>query len=325
MILRRFILFHLLAWALLIGAVMTLVLLERNGDPVKTLIHFAGLICVFYFVYCFVCPFTLRRSRLLVFIPLLLLGAPLVYLGVAAVFSLTADFTSQSKNTFTVMGAGIVAVMVYSLEEAFRRQKESRQLKAQMAEAELSFLRAQVNPHFLYNTLNYFFHLARPASAELADAVVRLSDLMRFTLAETADGHIKLMEEIAHIRNYIHLIRLRFQPHFFVTLEVEGEPGNVQVPALLFIPFVENAIKHGVVNDPEHPVAILFRITEKTVFFQCRNQVNRDQKPPSTGVGLRNVRRRLELLFPSRHRLTIPDDPGTFSVELDIHLKNTPI
>lgn len=323
---RRRILYHILIWTLLIGAVMTGVLLDQSAgkpaDPAKTLIHYAGLISTFYFVYCFVCPFTLRRTRFLAFVLLLLLAAPTVYFSVVGMFAPMEDFTDTGKSAVNALAAAIIAVAVYSIEEAFRREKESRQLKVQKEEAEIAFLRAQVNPHFLYNTLNYLYYLARPASAELADAVVRLSDLMRYTLVETADGYIGLKDEITHIRNYIHLIRLRFVPHFFVKLDVEGTPENVMVPGLLFISFVENAIKHGVVTDPDHPVSILFRITDDAIFFHCRNRINCDNKPPSGGVGLNNVRRRLELLFPDRHQLNITKTPEAFSAGLTIHLKN---
>lgn len=329
MIQRRTILFHVLSWVLFTGAVIAGEWLDQSAgkpaDPAKALVHCIGLISTFYFVYSFVCPFTLRRTRLVAFVPLLLLASPTVYMSIVGIFAPMDDFVNTGRSAVNALSVSIVAAAVYSMEEAFRREKESRQLKAQMAEAELSFLRAQVNPHFLYNTLNYFYYLARPASTELADAVVRLSDLMRFTLAETADGRIRLEDEITHIRNYIHLIRLRFHPQFHVSLEVEGTPENVEVPALLFIPFVENAIKHGTVTDPDHPVEINFRLQDDTIHFSCSNLVNTGNKPPSSGVGLRNVRRRLELLYPNSHQLNLTDTREVFSVELIIHLQNNPL
>lgn len=301
---------------------------QSAGKPAnlaKELVHCIGLISTFYFVYGFVCPFTMRRSRLVAFVPLLVLGAPTAYMSVVGIFAPGEDFTGTGRNFINALSVSIVATAIYGMQEAFRREKESRQLKEQMEEAELSFLRAQVNPHFLYNTLNYFYYLARPASTQLADAVVRLSDLMRFTLAETADGRILLEDEITHIRNYIHLIRLRFQPQFHVSLEVEGAPENISVPALLFIPFVENAIKHGNVADPGRPVTVLFRLQDDTIYFSCSNLVSTGAKPPSSGVGLRNVRRRLELLYPDSHRFNLTDTPEVFSIELTIHLKNNPL
>lgn len=317
------ILIHVLVWVFLIANIQLAIYSEKDGkEPFitpRTIMYYVGLVSAFYASYSLICPLFLKRGKLVHFVVIFVCSS-IVYTAVALLLDSLLSPELPSKRMYAAIPITMLGILIYSIEQSFRKENENISLKQEKAQAEITFLRAQVNPHFLYNTLNYMYYVARPDSPRLADIVLRLSNLMRYTLIETPDGQIALKHEIEHIRNYIQLIEMRFSPHFHVTLNVEGDPGDVHTAALLFIPFVENAIKHGVVTDPANPVSILFRITEKKLSFQICNLVNHDNKPPSSGVGLANVRRRLELLYPGNHLLSIQENETLFKAALEINL-----
>jgi len=221
-------------------------------------------------------------------------------------------------NIYYASPAIVISGVVWSFEETLRRERENRQLRQEKTQAEEAFLRTQINPHFLYNTLNYFYSLAYPVSEQLGSAVLKLSDLMRYMLHQRPDGQVELTREIDYLRNYIDLYRLRFGGQFFVDFTVTGNPDERRLPALLLIPFVENVFKHGVLNCPGKPVQMELTIKPKELTFEVDNQIGQHQKDATSGIGLANVRRRLELLYPQRHTLTVHQTPEWFHTLLQL-------
>jgi LytS/YehU family sensor histidine kinase len=139
---------------------------------------------------------------------------------------------------------------------------------------------------------------------------------MRYMLHESPDGQVDLEKEIEYLHNYLALYRLRFPDSFHVDFRMTGEPAGRRVAPLVLIPFVENAIKHGVLDDPENPVHIQLDIKDDGLFFQVENQRSDDQKDATTGIGLPNLARRLELLYPERHELRVGAEGGQFTTSL---------
>jgi two-component system LytT family sensor kinase len=152
----------------------------------------------------------------------------------------------------------------------------------------------------------------------VANAVLKLSELMRYMLHDTPDGQVDLEKEIEYLYNYLALYRLRFPDSFHVEFTVTGEPAGRRVAPLVLIPFVENAVKHGVLDDPEHPVHIRLRIEGERLQFEVENRRNDDNKDATTGIGLPNLRRRLELLYPERHALHVGAVVGRFATSLQL-------
>ncbi|WP_158825979.1 sensor histidine kinase [Mucilaginibacter lacusdianchii] len=214
----------------------------------------------------------------------------------------------------------VLSAAIYSSFSSLYKQEENKSLREEKIQAELAFLKTQINPHFLYNTLNYIYSLAYPVSEKLGDAVIKLSQLMRYMLTESAAGDVDLQKEVDYIENYISIYQLRFADAFFVDFKAEGDIAGKRVAALLLIPFVENAFKHGIVNDPSRPVRIRLKITGNRLAFTVSNQISRGQKDHSTGVGLPNIRRRLELIYPNRHELLISENGQTYKTTLNIQL-----
>lgn len=213
-----------------------------------------------------------------------------------------------------------LALGVYSVQQNFKDEVINRKLKDEAVRAELAFLKSQINPHFLYNTLNYVYSLAIPVSEKLANAVLRLSDLMRYTLTESPDGKVKLVREVEYLESYIALFKMRFEPNFYVEFKTVGLNEDHEVVALVLIPFVENAFKHGVINDPTEPVKISLSVQDKRLVFEVSNKISDEQKDHSSGVGLVNVYRRLDLIYSDQHELIISNDGHTYKTSLIIKL-----
>jgi hypothetical protein len=186
--------------------------------------------------------------------------------------------------------------------------------------AELSYLKAQINPHFLFNTLNSIYAMALGRSDQTAGAIVRLSSMMRYVLVEAGRDKVSLEKEITYLTDYIKLQQIRFEGSLQLSLEINGRPENRQIVPLLLIPFVENAFKYGV--NPEEPSAIGIRIDigEHELHLDVSNKKVAIHHPADTqgGLGIHNTRQRLQLLYPGKHTLIIEDSNDSFTVSLTL-------
>jgi LytS/YehU family sensor histidine kinase len=235
----------------------------------------------------------------------------LVYPGLIGHRNYDADTTLLyyiGDNWWRALQPILLSFIVWSFLDIFNREKETELLRREKTQTELAFLRSQINPHFLYNTLNYIYYLAYPVSDQLAGAIIKLSGLMRYMLAETVDGLVDLQMEVDYLHHYIDIYRLRFEDRFFVGFDIEGSITKQRIASLILIPFVENAFKHGVVDQAEDPVTLRLKVTDDRLEFTVGNRISHHQKDPSGGIGLANIRRRLDLIYPGRHTLTIRDD-----------------
>lgn len=199
-------------------------------------------------------------------------------------------------------------------QDKIQQEKQKERLKS-----ELSFLRSQISPHFIFNILNSIVYLIRSKS-DLAESVtLKLSDLMRYMLYESENNQIPLEKEILYVENYIELQKVRFEDDVEIRYKLDGNNHGQIIEPMLLIPFVENAFKHGVGMVLEPTIDIDFKITEKDLYFAVRNKISNEMaedKDDSSGIGLKNVQRRLELLYPDSHQLEIRKENGWFIVTL---------
>lgn len=185
--------------------------------------------------------------------------------------------------------------------------------------AELAYLKAQINPHFLFNTLNSIYAMALGRSEQTPGAIVQLSSMMRYVLVEAGKEKVPLEKELAYLTDYIQLQQTRFEGSLKVVFEIRGWPEGRQIYPLLLIPFVENAFKYGI--NPEAPSVIGIHIDIGDHGLQLHVTNNKVALVPNDtpgGLGISNTRRRLQLLYPGRHSLDIEDEPKTFSVLLNL-------
>ncbi len=235
-----------------------------------------------------------------------------------AVLAFSIVFTS-------VLVTGIAFLIAYltSLRDEQKQRKileqQKLELEVQNSQANFNFLKAQINPHFLHNTLNFFYAKALPLSAELSEGILCLSDIMRYALNEGGkDEKSLLKDEIEHLENVIRINQLRFSNNLNVQLEVKGDIGGVMIVPFVLITLVENAFKHGDLKNSEHPIIIHIEVEGKRLYFYCRNKKNPGFKEISTGIGLQNILKRLQIMYGTSYSYSVTDEPEFYTTELTI-------
>ncbi len=204
------------------------------------------------------------------------------------------------------------------LADKLAQEKQKENLKT-----ELSFLRSQINPHFIFNILNNLVALEQMRSKELGPTILKLSSLMQYMLYETDEEKVPLDREVEYLQSYIDLQRQRFGAKVPVSTSCEVPEGHYEIEPMLLIPFVENAFKHGVgmITDPQ--IGISLKVSKGVLHFAVKNRFNpasREIKDKTSGIGLGNVTRRLKLLYGDQQILRISETDGWFAVSLELNL-----
>lgn len=209
------------------------------------------------------------------------------------------------------------------INQWLQSERRGKQIENEKLNAELSFLKAQINPHFLFNTLNNIYALAADKSDQTANAVMKLSGIMRYVLTEAKNDVVPLEKEIRFITDYLELQKMRTTNKTCIGFTIAGEPNGKQVSPLLFLPFIENAFKYGVSTRDMSPIAILIDIQHNAINFKVTNNKHRNAniiRADNTGIGINNTRRRLDLLYPGKHSLAINDEKETYTINLNIQI-----
>lgn len=199
---------------------------------------------------------------------------------------------------------------------------EQRRRETQQAHtiAELTFLRSQLNPHFLFNTINDIYALVYQKSDDAPGALLKLSELLRYMLHEAHHDRVLLSRELDYLNGLMELQRLGTKGNLHLDYQLQGLLNGQLIAPMLLVSFVENAFKHGVLTDVAQPVTLRLQLSATTLHFGLRNAKNQQHKDQVGGIGLANVRRRLALLYPDRHTLSVADTPTHFEVTLHLAL-----
>lgn len=221
-------------------------------------------------------------------------------------------------NFIFMLNQLVISTIFWAANHLIKNEKEKQVLLQEKFSAETAFLKSQVNPHFLFNTLNNIYSLVYQKSEQALPAILKLSELMRYNMKDSQTDQIELEKEINYIKSYIHLQTLRIK-NAQVNLAVSADINSIKIAPLLLIPFVENSFKHGVVDDPEKPFQINLSTENKLIKFTISNFIRQGNKDESSGVGLKNVERRLQLIYPDKHRLTITHTNMQYICELEIN------
>lgn len=216
---------------------------------------------------------------------------------------------------YVLYGLLYAAVRQHLLTE--RQRRETQQANTA---AELAFLRSQLNPHFLFNTLNDIYALVYQKSDAAPGALLKLAELLRYMLHDTQHERVPLRRELDYLRDLIALQRLGTNGNLHLDYQLRGALHEQVVAPLLLVPFLENAFKHGVLTDAVRPVTLQLDVTATSLQLCLRNAKATQQKDQHGGIGLANVRRRLALLYPERHTLTLAESPTEFHVTLHLSL-----
>jgi len=221
-----------------------------------------------------------------------------------------------------VIITGTYAVLINFFIKAIETRKLRDEMINQKQAGELALLKSQVNPHFLFNTLNNIYSLVYRKSDEAPEAVMKFSSIMRYVLYDSTAENVLLEKEIEYLNSYIELQKLRVREPDFVSLKLEGSTEGIFIAPMLLIPFVENAFKHaGKENIPA--ISIELYSGPRQVSFKVSNYKLKDEQvieKPFSGIGIDNIRRRLELIYPGKHDLQITEEMDKFIVKLLIQL-----
>lgn len=238
--------------------------------------------------------------------------------------SLSITIFGYSLATIFYLGVSLLISYFTYLRDEKKLHKvleeQKMQLEIEKSAANFNFLKAQINPHFLHNTLNFLYAKSLPYSEELSEGILTLSDIMRYALSEgnAKDGKAPLKDEIEHVRNVIKINQLRFSNKLNVQFDVEGVVNGRTIIPFLLITIVENAFKHGDLKNTEYPIEIKLKVGGSRLYFSCKNKKKGGPKELSTGIGLDNIRKRLELAYGKEFSFNVKDEADFYTTELII-------
>lgn len=217
------------------------------------------------------------------------------------------------------------STMIKIISDWQRHQRDRKDLETQRMQSEIRFLKSQINPHFLFNTLNSLYALTLKKDDIAPEIVIKLSDMMRYMLYECNERRVPLQKEVAYIENYLSMEELRQSGASDISFTVEGEIRDQMIAPMIFIPFLENSFKHGLnLQIKDGYVHLMMRVLGNKLLFRIENskpsEISPGEAPEQGGIGLSNVRRRLDLLYPGQYKLDIVNTDTSYIVELSLDL-----
>ena len=335
------ILLHLLFWILSMVLFVVLIFLTRHfrlqamdfQTAINIILTLGFLAVSVYINLLILLPIFFKKRRYLLFSLLEILN---IGLFICLNYFVSMAFEGKHPNFLNEMIAEFILVLVFlvittlikftrdsiALQDANLRIKE---IERENMVSELRALKAQINPHFFFNTLNSIYSLSLDRSEKTPELILKLSELMRYILYETRDDYVSMERQLDFLRNYIYLEQIRTEEKIKIEMKVKGEHMGLMVASLLFVPFIENAFKHvGKEKDNPSFIRISFDLTlPDKIFFTVKNNKYNSTEPVNGNnerIGLANVRKRLNLLYPSKHELIISDTGDVFEVRLILDL-----
>lgn len=309
------VLLHLAFW-MVVGYIFTG---KSFSTPKNDAVLMGGFIVGTYINAYFLMPRLLDKQ----FLPLYIIS---VFVLTYVMAGLSGRFI-HSQNA--IGGYGIVYFIFFFVTSCliivwkfYQNSLKIKNLQNLQTETELKFLKAQINPHFLFNTLNNLYATARIESPTTATGLLKLSDLMRYMLTQANQPAVKLTDEVAYLDNYIDLEKLRLNENTRIDFVKKGDFTDKKIAPMLLLPFVENTFKHGI-EALSYVISIEINLSLQgdTLYFTVQNtKINSEKDPLSIGSGLRNVRQRLEIGYPNQHGLDINETENKFNVKLWINL-----
>lgn len=332
---------HLLAWGILMGLPMYFIKRWQVGNDFIWIYYINTLVSgiIFYLNYLVLAPkffFQNRRKKYFLSVVVVLalfyfvsdIANKMVFEFIPANDSIgvTIHPPYRQMHLFNY-GISSLFLVFFSLgmrviERHTQTEKLQKELEREKLNSELQLLKNQISPHFFFNTLNNIYSLISINAEDSRQAVLKLSKLMRYLLYDSESGNISLSREIAFMNNYIDLMKLRMSDKISLKVSFPEEYDHVNIPPLLFIPFIENAFKHGISYRETSFIDIRMLTTKDSISFVCSNSIfkpREDTVSEHPGIGLENVSKRLNLLFPGKHELKIDRSGNSFEVVLNIN------
>ena len=331
--------YHSLAWIFYVSAMLFInygsngLLLLSFGN---VLIHSFFLALLIYTNLYFLIPKFLSKKQITAYFALLIFASFLVtplemiclYWNMSGYDEARAFLLRNQFLQFLYMFFAAITSSIFKIaKEWLLQERTKRALENKNLQSELSFLKSQINPHFLFNTLNSLYALTLKKSDKAPEIVLRLSDMMRYMLYESNEKFVDFEKELNSVKNYLELEKIRYGEKAAINfVQNIDSDDKYTIPPLIFIPFLENAFKHGLSNSlTQGYVNVKIEVKSKNLTFEIENSKNsevKDERYYKGGIGLSNVKRRLELIFGNNYNLKIVDSDKSFSVVLELTIDN---
>jgi len=330
---NQFLGLHIVFWILnIVGTIVIPHVLFDRDHFVLTLTFFVSTLVCFYVNYFFVVPFffdirKLYKSLIGFFVSVLsfvliryFLEETLLPLFIGrGNYAPGTHFMYYFFDNIYYSSTTIFISTVFSLIQKFLRLEDERlQLLSEKKNAEIQALKTQINPHFIFNSLNNIYSLVFQKSERALPAIEELGTLLRYSTKDLEKDYIPLKRELGYISSLMELEKLRIHQPEKVILRTDFQNADVQISPMLLVPFVENAFKHGDLKG--FGVDVLVQEKGNNLHFRIENEIRKGAKDQSSGIGIANVKKRLELIYPNKHLLRISDRGGRFVVDLTISL-----
>nr|NQU89018.1 histidine kinase [Bacteroidota bacterium] len=295
------------------------------------LIYTFYLAVIVYFNYFVLIPRFAAKKKVGLYFVTVTVSVLIVNFFFAISFTAINNIPLSLVNAFSFSVLEVVYIIITSFFKLFKEWIEDRglqlkikEIEKQKAEAELLALKAQLNPHFLFNVLNNIYSHSLHQSELTPTIVLKLSELMSYVLYDCRSNQVPISREVEFIKNYIELEKIRLEEKIEIDINTD-QVRNIKIPPLLFVPFIENAFKHGINSQPKKKqIQIELVANENSLIFRITNTVGEVKEivnKKTGGIGIENVKKRLELLFPDRYSLHVLDKGSEFRVSMIIHSK----
>jgi hypothetical protein len=340
---------HGIAWIIVIILPLFLNSAFGGEDPHRLYqfyVHTFSAVLIFYLGYLWLVPRFFLQDKKAVYL-IFLIGIILATYGLTSYINesllsdpvrdanfaeaykkVTGEKTLPSFRIFGFFNHVVASILISGfamglavMEKLKENEKKQKELEKEKLNSELAFLKNQVSPHFFFNTLNNIYSLIGIDGPTAQDSVLKLSKLMRYLLYESEHGETLMSHEIDFMSNYIDLMKLRLNSKVALQIDLPNDFTDFTIPPLLFVPFIENAFKHGISYRDRSFIIIRMAIEDEQINFIAENSIGNNgqaEDPKHSGIGLENVRKRLSLLFPGKHELKIESEDTVFRVELSI-------
>lgn len=334
------VLFNLILWGMWVGLPLLSPVHQTHNTPnphpnpefsAHIWVELMTVMPLFYVITLLLIPYVFKKMGIWVFSASLILTNVGFFFFQEVFHHFFLEFEHEHGTAPEMLGifplimVSAIASSYGLLLEFLEQDSNKEEQKNEQLKSELSFLRSQISPHFIFNILNSIVYLIRTKASEQAeDVTMRLSSLMRYMLYDSDQTMVPLTNELAYVENYIDLQKMRFDGNVAFDFQVNGDGEGQMIEPMLLIPFVENAVKHGVGLVEKPFIKVQLESNEQRLHFQVKNKKGKEEqvfKDSSSGIGLKNVKRRLELLYPNKHTLEIKEDELNFSVDLTLELK----
>lgn len=321
---------HIFIWGILYSVILFFIYAEIKDITLKVCLRITFTAVIFYTNYSLLVPYFLLKKKILPYLFCVVILLLISYLIILNVFGFefydSRNLLDKRPSKFTIIiffnsVIIIIGTIIRLYEQWIENDRINKEIEVKKNKTELESLKNQLNPHFLFNSLNSIYSLSTKKSNDTPEAVIMLSELMRYMLYKANDKKVFLKDELQYIENYIKLQHIRIAKNKNVKINIKGVISTQKISPLLFISYIENAFKYGTDFNGNTEIEIDISVKDNELQFKCVNIIgNRSKDEESSGIGMQNTKNRLELLYPNKHWLTTIENDNKFMVDLKLKI-----